>query len=130
MKVLVVDPEPESRDVLRRALSAAGGSVRGCATAAEARRQLADHSPDVVVAALDLPGSESGEVLAEASRRAPRRKVWVLAPEGRIEEALAAVGDGADDFLWRPVSAARVTQLFDGLRRENAERALADETRL
>jgi len=130
MKVLVVDPEPESRDVLRRALSAAGGSVRGCATAAEARRQLADYSPDVVVAALDLPGSESGEVLAEASRLAPRRKVWVLAPEGRIEEALAAVGDGADDFLWRPVSAARVTQLFDGLRQENAERALAEETRL
>jgi DNA-binding NtrC family response regulator len=130
MKVLVVDPEPESRDVLRRTLSAAGGSVRGCATAAEARRQLTDYSPDVVVAALDLPGSESSEILAEASRLEPRRRVWVLAPEGRLEEALAAVANGADDFLWRPVSAARVTQLLAGLKQENAARAVAEETRL
>jgi DNA-binding NtrC family response regulator len=130
MKVLVVDPDPESRDALRRALSAAGGQVRGFASAAEARRQLSEYAPDVVVAALDLPERGSEAFLAEASGNPPRRSVWALAPEGRLEDAIAAIGNGADDFLWRPVSAARVRQLLERLRRARAEHALAEETRL
>jgi two-component system response regulator AtoC len=130
MKVLVVDPDPESRDALRRALSAAGGQVRGFASAGEARRQLSDYVPDVVVAALDLPERESEAFLAEASGWKPRRAVWALAPEGRLEDAIAAIGNGADDFLWRPVSAARVCQLLERLRRVRAEHELAEQTRL
>ena len=130
MKVLVVDPEPESRDGLRRALAAAGGQVRGFASAGEAKRQLLEFAPDVVVAALDLPGEESAAFLAEASGGEPRRTVWVLAPEGKLDDAISAVGNGADDFLWRPVSPARVCQLVDGLRRARAERDLAEEARL
>jgi DNA-binding NtrC family response regulator len=130
MKVLVVDPDPESRDALRRALSAAGGQVRGFASAAEARRHLSEYAPDVVVAALDLPERESEAFLAEASDREPRRAVWALAPEGRLEDAIAAIGNGADDFLWRPVSAARVCQLLERLRRVRAEHELAEQTRL
>ena len=130
MKVLVVDPDPDSRDALRRALSAAGGQVRGFASAAEARRHLSDFAPDVVVAALDLPEREGEAFLAEASAGEPRRAVWALVPEGRLEDAIAAIGNGADDFLWRPVSAARACQLLEGLRRVRAERELAEETRL
>ena len=129
MKVLVVDPDPESRDALRRALSAAGGQVRGFASAAEARRQLSEYAPDVVVAALDLPERESETFLAEASGNA-RRTVWALAPEGRLEDAIAVIGNGADDFLWRPVSAARVSQLLDRLRRVRVENEVAEQTRL
>ena len=130
MKVLVVDPDPESRDALRRALSAAGGQVRGFASAADARRQLSEYAPDVVVAALDLPERESETFLAEASGNAPRRTVWALAPEGRLEDAIAVIGNGADDFLWRPVSAARVSQLLDRLRRVRVENEIAEQTRL
>ena len=130
MKVLVVDPDPDSRDVLRRAFSAAGGQVRGFASAAEARRQLSEYAPDVVVAALDLPGSETEALLAAAAGGKPRRAVWALAPLGMLEEAVAAIANGADDFLWRPVSVARVSQLFESLRRTRAELELAEETRL
>ena len=130
MKVLVVDPDPESRDALRRALSAAGGQVRGFASAAEARRQLSEYAPDVVVAALDLPERGSEAFLAQAPGDVPRRTVWALAPEGQLEDAIAAVGNGADDFLWRPVSAARVSQLLEGLRRVRADSELAEQTRL
>jgi DNA-binding NtrC family response regulator len=130
MKVLVVDPDPDSRDALRRALSAAGGQVRGFASAAEATRHLSEYAPDVVVAALDLPDGESERFLARASGNPPGRAVWVLAPEGRLEDAIAATGKGADDFLWRPISAARVCQLVERLRRVRAEKELAEQTRL
>jgi two-component system response regulator AtoC len=130
MKVLVVDPDPESRDALRRALSAAGSQGRGFASAAEARRHLSEYAPDVVVVALDLPERESAAFLAEASGRESRRAVWALAPQGRLEDAIATIGNGADDFLWRPVSAARVGQLLERLRRVRAEYELAEQTRL
>jgi two-component system, NtrC family, response regulator AtoC len=130
MKILVVDPDPESRDALRRALSAAGGQVRGFASAGEARRHLSEYAPEVVVAALDLPEADSEAFLAEASGTEPRRAVWALAPEGKLEDAIAAIGNGADDFLWRPVSAARVFQLVERLRRARAEHELGEETRL
>jgi DNA-binding NtrC family response regulator len=130
MKVLVVDPDPESRDALRRAFSAAGGQVRGVSSAGEASRHLAEYAPDVVVAALDLPGPESQAFLAEAAGDKPRRALWALVPEGRLEEAIAAIRNGADDFLWRPVSIARVSQLFESLRRARADHELAEQTRL
>ena len=130
MKVLVVDPDPESRDALRRTLSAAGGQVRGFASAGDAKRQLLEYAPDVVVAALDLPGEESAALLAEASGGEPRRTVWALAAEGKLDDAIGAMRNGADDFLWRPVSSARVCQLVESLRRVRAERELAEEARL
>jgi DNA-binding NtrC family response regulator len=129
MKVLVVDPDPESRDALRRALSAAGGQFRGFASAAEARRHLAEYAPDVVVSALDLPEDESEAFLAEAAGADPRRIVWALAAEGRLDDGIAAIGKGAQDFLWRPVSPARVRQLLETVTRVRAGLALAEENR-
>jgi DNA-binding response OmpR family regulator len=55
MKVLLVDPDPVSRDALRQAFAGAGDQVRGVTTPAEGGRQLAEFHPDAVVAALDFP---------------------------------------------------------------------------
>jgi DNA-binding NtrC family response regulator len=130
MKVLVVDPDSESRDALRRAVSAAGGQVRSVASALEARRHLSEFLPDVVVLALDLPGAEGESLNALAGRGKPDRAVWALAAAGRFEDAVAAMENGADDFLWRPVSAARVAVLLEGFRRRREEYLRGEETRL
>ena len=112
MKVLVVDPDSESRDALRRAVSAAGGQVRSVGSALEARRHLSEFLPDVVVVALDLPGAETESLNAVAGRGKPDRALWALAAPGRFEDAVAAMENGADDFLWRPESSARVAVLL------------------
>ena len=130
VKVLVVDPDSESRDALRRAVSAAGGQVRSVGSALEARRHLSEFLPDVVVVALDLPGAESESVNALAGRGKPDRALWALAAAGRFEDAVAAMENGADDFLWRPVSAARVAVLLESFRRRREEYLRGEETRL
>jgi DNA-binding NtrC family response regulator len=130
MKVLVVDPDSESRDALRRAVSAAGGQVRSVGSALEARRHLSEFLPDVVVVALDLPGAESESVNALAGRGKPDRALWALAAAGRFEDSVAAMENGADDFLWRPVSAARVAVLLESFRRRREEYLRGEETRL
>ena len=130
LKVLVVDPDSESRDALRRAFPDAGGQVRSVGSALEAGRHLSEFLPDVVVVALDLPAADVESLLAEARRRKPHRAVWALAPAGRLEDAMAAIENGADDFLWRPVSTARVALLSENFRRRREERERGEETRL
>jgi DNA-binding NtrC family response regulator len=130
VKVLVVDPSPDSRDALRQAISGAGGQFRGLASISEARRHLAEYAPDVVVLALDLPDGDASAFLAEMARESPRRAAWALAPAGGLEEAVRAMSRGAEDFLWRPVSAERVAVLLEKLRDRLKREAKAEETRL
>jgi two-component system, NtrC family, response regulator AtoC len=111
MKVLIVDPEPSSRDLLRREFGAAGDPVRGVATLAEADRHLLEFSPDAVVAALDVPDGDALEFLARARRSDPRRGVYALIDGSRLEDGVRAMAAGTHDFLWRPVSEGRVAVL-------------------
>ncbi|HEV8608956.1 MAG TPA: helix-turn-helix domain-containing protein [Thermoanaerobaculia bacterium] len=129
MKVLVVDPDPESRDALRRAFSASGGQIRGVASAAEGSRHLAELLPDIVVAAVDLPNSGAERFLSEAAGDR-RRAVWALVPTERLDLAVEAMRRGAEDFLWRPVSAGRVSLLLQRFARRRAAEERAEEDRL
>lgn len=130
MKVLVVDPAPDSRDALRQAFSGAGSQFRGVASLAEARRQLALFGPDVVVAALDVADGDPSAFLAEVAREKARPVAWALAPAGGLEDAVRAMSRGADDFLWRPVSAARVATLLERARDRRERETTSEETRL
>jgi DNA-binding response OmpR family regulator len=68
MRVLVVDPREETRDLLRRAFSAFGDHVRGAATPAEAEKHLSEFAPDAVIAASKRRGKRP-----DASSRRPAK---------------------------------------------------------
>src|SRR5689334_16636593 len=100
MKVLVLDSQPESRDVLRRAFAARGGSVRGFALPDEAARAAAETQPDILVA--DAASFSEGQSLLETALALPRRpRLYALVDASRLDDAVAAIARGADDFLWR-----------------------------
>ena len=130
MKVLLVDPEPESRDALRRAFSSAGDQVRGVGTLAEAEKHLAEFAPDAVVAASDAPGGDSADFLERARRADPRRGVFALIDGSRLEEGVSAMARGAHDFLWRPVSEGRVALLRSRFAARREREGWIEETRL
>ncbi len=128
MKVLLIDPNPESRDALRRAFSSLGCSVRGFASAEEGEKALPDLAPQVVVVSFESPEGESAALLGRAA--GPGRAVYALIEGSRLDLGVAAVASGADDFLWRPVSEARVAQLHAASAARFAAEAGAEETRL
>ncbi len=107
MKVLVLDPDASSRDALRQGFSAAGASVRVFAEPKEAERTVAAFEPDVVVVALDAEGSRAW--IEGLRSDGSGRIVYALVDGTELDRGIAS---GAHDFLWRPVSAARVAQLF------------------
>src|SRR5512146_2630166 len=111
MKVLIADPDPDSRDALRRAFAEAGDQVRGVGTIAEAEKQLGELSPDAVVVAADFPDGDGTGLLERAGRSDSRRALYALVDASALEQGVRAMALGAHDFLWRPVSAGRVRLL-------------------
>ena len=124
MKVLVLDHDASSRDALRREFAALGASVRSFGSLAEAAQGLPEFGPDIVVAALESPG-EAAALRGEGGLRS----VYALVDSPDLDRAVAS---GADDFLWRPVSRARVAQLYAAAdaRRERLEEAADLRVRL
>lgn len=130
MKVLFVDPEEPSRDALRRCLAAFGYPARGFASVPEAEAALAEFGPEVVVAALDASDGEGEAFLARARAADPRRAVFALVGSGELDRAVAALGSSADDFLWRPISDARVAQLLASAAARRERDSQIEDTRL
>jgi two-component system response regulator AtoC len=130
MKVLIVDPEPESRDALRRALAALDCPVRGFSGLAEAERALADFDPEIVVAALDAGDGDPEAFLSQAHAADPRRAVYVLVDQSKLDLAVSALARGAHDFLWRPISEERVAQVIAAAGARREREAAAEEARL
>lgn len=130
MRVLLVDPDPVSRDALRQAFAGAGDQVRGVTTPAEGERQLAEFHPDAVVAALDFSEDELTRLFDETLRLDPRRALYALTEAGRLEDGVRAMARGAHDFLWRPVSAGRVFLLRARLEARRTREEGLEEMRL
>ena len=130
MRILLVDPDPASRDALRQAFAGAGDQVRGVTTPADGSRQLAEFHPDAVVAALDFPEEELARLFDETLRLDPRRALYALTEAGRLEDGVRAMTRGAHDFLWRPVSPGRVFLLRARLEARRLREGGLEEMRL
>jgi DNA-binding NtrC family response regulator len=130
MKALLVDPDPDSRDALRRAFDSSGVSARGVATATEGEKQLAELRPDLLVVALEEGFPDGARLLENAIASDPRRAVYALVGHERLEDGVIAMARGARDFLWRPVSSARVAILLARLEERRQEESRAEDLRL
>ncbi|HSS44537.1 MAG TPA: response regulator, partial [Thermoanaerobaculia bacterium] len=130
MRVLIVDPDSQSRDSLRRAFGESGEQARSVENLPEARRHLAEFRPDAVIVALDFPAGGGESLLEEALREDPGRAVYALVDRERLEDGVAAMARGARDFLWRPVTETRISLLRARLAERLAQDARAEESRL
>ena len=102
-KILIVDDEKDTRDFMARALSGRY-EVATAADAELAMRQLeADRTIRLLLSDVRMPG-EDGLTLMKAAKAAnPNLAVVLLTAFGSIDQAVAAMKDGADDFLTKPV---------------------------
>lgn len=73
LKVLVVDDEADSRDLLAILLEQCQAEVRTAGSAAAALALLDDFSPDVIVSDIGMPDMDGYHFIAEVRRRSPDR---------------------------------------------------------
>jgi len=124
-KVLVVDDEPNIREVVSLYLRRDGHAVVSAGDGDEALRLYQQTQPDLVVLDLMLPGLSGLEVCRrlQASQRVP---LIMLTAKGEEEDRIVGLGVGADDYVVKPFSprelAARVEAV---LRRVNESQTVS-----
>ncbi|HZR17038.1 MAG TPA: response regulator [Verrucomicrobiae bacterium] len=104
---LIVDDELQIRRLLRVCLESNGYRVLEATTGQEGLAQAAQHPPDVIVLDLGLPDMDGVAVLKRL-REWSRVPVLVLSVRDREEDKVAALDNGADDFVTKPFGTAEL----------------------
>jgi two-component system, OmpR family, response regulator MprA len=103
MKILVVDDEPAVRDSLRRALELEGYSVDLAADGAEALERLgANGEPDALILDILMPRMDGLEACRRLRREGYRLPVLMLTAREEVENRVAGLDAGADDYVTKP----------------------------
>jgi DNA-binding NtrC family response regulator len=101
-QILIVEDKDSLRTMLRHALERLGHSVLEARDQPEAVRML-QHSPAIVLSDLRLPEGDGFGVLRASKEFDADTPVIVMTAYGSIEDAVAAMKEGALDFLAKPV---------------------------
>jgi two-component system response regulator MprA len=117
--VLVVDDDPRMTSFLDRVLSAAGYQVEHSADGVKALAALASLVPDVVVLDPALPGLDGLEV-ARRMREQSGVPILMLAAQADLEDRIAGLDAGADDYLPKPFAIEELLARLRALRRGRA----------
>ena len=104
---LVIDDEPQIRRLLRVTLEANGYRVFDAATVTDGIIQAAQRRPDVVLLDLGLPDMDGVSVL-QRLREWSRVPVLVLSVRDREEDKIAALDNGADDYVTKPFNSGEL----------------------
>jgi len=125
--ILLVEDKDSLRAMLRLALEAQGHAVIEARDEPEAVAALRDSQPAVVLSDLRLPIGDGLGVLRAANEADPELPVIVMTAHGSIQDAVAAMKQGALDFLAKPVDPDHLLLLVE---RALAQRRLLNEYRL
>lgn len=113
-KVLIVDDDPESREVLAVLLTRCGASVAMSGSVAEALEQLRVDIPDVIVSDIAMPVVDGYGLLERlrASEDPSWRALRILAltAHASVQHRAAALRAGFDDYLSKPFDGAMLAQ--------------------
>ncbi|MEM5517517.1 sigma-54 dependent transcriptional regulator [Henriciella sp. AS95] len=126
--ILIVDDEPDIRDLIAGVLEDENYAVRCAATAEKALEEVRMRAPGLVILDVWLQGSDMDglSLLKFLKSIDPLIPVIVISGHGNIETAVAAIRRGAYDFIEKPFKADRLLHLVDralestALKRENA----------
>jgi DNA-binding NtrC family response regulator len=126
-RILVVDDDQSSRELLARILTSAGHRVTALSDGREAVAALdAGDPPDLVVSDIRMAEMDGLQVIDAFRERAPETPVILVTAFGNIDGALEAIRRGAADYLSKPYDVDAI-QLV--VARALQHRALAMENR-
>jgi len=108
LDILVVDDEPDIRELLAITLQRMGLASWPAATLAEAEAALAEQSFRLCLTDLKLPDGSGIDLVEHIQRRHPNLPVAVITAHGTMEAAIQAMKYGAFDFISKPLN---LTQL-------------------
>ncbi len=120
VRVLVVDDEPNLTELLSMALRYEGWEVRTASSGMSAVRTAKDFGPDAVVLDMMLPDFDGLEVLRRMRGEDPNVPVLFLTAKDAVEDRVAGLTAGGDDYVTKPFSLEEVVARLRALMRRTA----------
>ncbi len=125
MNIILIEDDPRIADFLQRGLRAEGLQVQRAATGPEglalvletARQNPADASPTVVVLDLMLPGMNGMEICQTLRAQGIMFPVLMLTALNTLEERVAGLRMGADDYMCKPFEFEELLARLEALAR-------------
>lgn len=122
-RILIVDDEETICTIIADALQGRGYQVKTSLSVVDALRACKESTFDLALIDLKIPGSMDGlDLLKEIHRHWPQVVVIMLTAYATLDSALAALRQGAHDYLIKPASIAEIIQSVEsGLAKGRAE---------
>lgn len=132
-KILLVDADVKSRQMLEISLKKGGFTVTSCGEGEKALQLVDTLLPDLIVSDIDLAGSMDGFLFCEVLKEnADHRRIpfIFLSKRKSVEDKIRGLELGVDDYLTKPIYLkellARVRMILEKMRQENFEQSGGD----
>jgi len=124
LKILVVDDEIDTRDLLKQGLEYCGATVKVVSSALEALDSLKQAIPDVLISDIGMPGTDGYDFIRQvrelSSQQGGRVAAIALTAYTRIEDRLQALRAGYDMHVPKPVELTELVAVAVSLARRNS----------
>ena len=117
IRILVVDDEAVLAELVSMALRYEGWEITTAADGASAVTAARDTRPDAVVLDVMLPDMTGLEVLGKLREHSPDLPVLLLTAKDAVEDRIAGLSAGGDDYVTKPFSIEEVVLRLRGLLR-------------
>lgn len=112
LKILFADDEPSLQETMSLELPRMGHEVTVCPDGLTAVAALERNTYDCVLVDLDMPGLNGIDVIKKTKEMSPETETIVLTGKSSFETAIAALRQGAFDYLTKPCKLAQLEALF------------------
>lgn len=116
LRVLLVDDEPEARQIISTVITSTGAEVKACTSASEALVKLAEWKPDVILSDIAMP-DEDGYSFINKVRALPREKggetpAAALTAYARDVDRRQALDAGYQMHIAKPIGAGQLVSMI------------------
>ncbi|MEH6355025.1 MAG: sigma-54 dependent transcriptional regulator [Marinobacter sp.] len=113
LTALIVDDEPDIRDLLEITLNRMGLKTFTAGTLAGGIAGMQKHTPNLCLTDMNLPDGKGIELVQWIQQHAPNTPVAVITAYGSMDTAIESLKAGAFDFVSKPVELPRLRELVN-----------------
>ena len=125
--VLIVDDEPDIRELLDITLGRMGLQTHSAATLEEARDMVTRIKPDLCLTDMRLPDGNGISLVEHIQQESPHIPVAMITAHGSVETAISALKAGAFDFISKPIELENLRRLVSTALQLEGDPSLAQD---
>lgn len=119
MKILVIEDEPELRELLTQSLQQENFVVESAADFFAAMDKISVYEYDCILLDISLPGGSGLEILKELKKLGKSEGVIIVSAKDSVDDKVNGLALGADDYLTKPFHTAELTARVKSVLRRN-----------